>query len=329
MRPFTELTARGQVARLRALARRALARFGLPTDGPLDLLGHAENTTFRVRHGGAWFMLRVHRLKYHDAPEIESELAWLDALSRETDLAVPRPVPAPDGARLIAVEAPGLDRPRHCVLLRWVHGRFRRRPPDGEWMARVGALTATLHAQVERWSPPAGFVRPHWDARGLVGPGSFWGDVTTLPGLSDEQQARLRALAARVRAALDAYGTGPDRYGLIHGDLHAHNVLARGERAHPIDFDDCGYGWHVYDMAVTLNTLRQRDDFPALMAGWLRGYRSIRPLGDAHLALFEPLSAARQINVGAWVATRGEIPEVRAYTPFMIERLMWECDRNG
>lgn len=329
MRPFAELTTRGQVGRLRALGRNALLRFGLPADLPLELLGHAENTTFRVAHAGETFMLRVHRLKYHDAPEIQSELAWLDALAQDTDLSVPRPVPAPDGERLVEVAAPGLDRPRHCVLLRWVDGRFRRRDPSPAWMAQVGELTAILHQHSETWHRPPGFVRPHWDARGLVGPGSFWGSATDLVGLTPRQRSQIEALGERVRARLDAYGTAPDRFGLIHGDLHAHNVLAHRGRAHPIDFDDCGFGWHIYDMAVTLAGARWLDGFDALRAAWLRGYRRVRPLEDEHLALFEPLCVARQLNVGAWVATRAEVPEVRAFTPRMIERLEREFARNG
>lgn len=328
MRPYEELSARGQVGRMRRVARAALARFGLP-DRPLGLLGHAENTTFRVEHGGERFMLRVHRLKYHDAPEIESELDWLEALARDTGLSVPRPVAGPDGTRRVEVAVAGLGQPRHCVLLRWVEGRFVEKRPTAGWMAQVGALTATLHAHAAGWQRPAGFVRPHWDAAGLVGPGSFWGDVTRLDGLTPGQIERLGRLAGWVRAALDAYGTGADRYGLVHGDLHWHNVLSRGGAAHPIDFDDCGFGWLMYDMAVTLNGFRARDDFAALWDGWLRGYRSVRALDDMHLAMFEPLCAAREINVGAWVASRGEIPEVRAFAPKMVERLMSECDRQG
>lgn len=328
MRPYEELSARGQVGRMRRVARAALARFGLPAL-PLALLGHAENTTFRVEHGGERFMLRVHRLKYHDAPSIESELDWLDALARDTGLSVPRPVAAPDGARRVEVAVAGVAEPRHCVLLRWVEGRFVQKRPTPGWMAQVGALTATLHGHAAAWQRPAGFSRPQWDAAGLVGPGSFWGDVTRLDGLTAAQRARIERLAAWVRAALDVYGMGSDRYGLVHGDLHMHNVLARDGRAYPIDFDDCGFGWLMYDMAVTLNGLRARDDFAALRDGWLRGYRAVRALDEGHLAVFEPLCAARQINVGAWVASRGEIPEVRAFAPKMVERLMRECERQG
>lgn len=38
-------------------------------------------------------MLRMHRMNYQSASSIESELAWLQALHRDTFLLIPRPIP--------------------------------------------------------------------------------------------------------------------------------------------------------------------------------------------------------------------------------------------
>ena len=48
----------------------------------LTLLNVSENATYAVDDpaSGERTVLRVHRHGYHDAAEIESELAWLDAL---------------------------------------------------------------------------------------------------------------------------------------------------------------------------------------------------------------------------------------------------------
>jgi len=44
-------------------------------------------------------------------------------------------------------------------------------------------------------------------------------------------------------------------FGLIHGDLHHENFLFHRGEARAIDFDDCGWGFHLYDLAVTLSEL--------------------------------------------------------------------------
>lgn len=329
MRPYETLTERGQVQRLRRVARAALRRFGIDDGGRLPVSAHAENTTFVVRHAGQRYSMRVHRIGYHDERQIRSELAWLAALQRDMPFEVPDPVTALDGEPLVTIDAPGVLGARHCVLLKWIDGRSRADDPPPTWLETIGALTARLHRHADGWTPPPDFARPRWDAQSLVGPGSKWGSLLALDGLTPALRRRFGAFRDEISARLDAFGYGDDRFGLIHADLHAGNVLRRSDEAHVIDFDDCGYGWWVFDMAVTLAGHRTRDDFDALKTAWLRGYRRIRPLPDAQVALFETMCAARVIAITAWVQSRSDIPGIRAYAPKMVERMQREIERNG
>ena len=66
--------------------------------GRARLINHSENQTFLVeteRRGR--FTLRVHRPGYQSRPAIESELAWMAALRRDTDVPIPEPLPGADG----------------------------------------------------------------------------------------------------------------------------------------------------------------------------------------------------------------------------------------
>ncbi|MCA9540267.1 MAG: phosphotransferase, partial [Myxococcales bacterium] len=122
MRAYLDLTNRGQAQRIRLLARQAVEAFGL-VDARLDLLDHAENTTFRVTAPQGRYVLRVHRPGYRSPAEIQSELWWLDALTREAGLRVPRPQRTPDGRWLVQCQVPGVPEPRDCVLFEWLDGR--------------------------------------------------------------------------------------------------------------------------------------------------------------------------------------------------------------
>ena len=64
---------------------------------------------------------------------------------------------------------------------------------------------------------------------------------------------RVAEVAERVRAGLAAYGTAPDRFGLIHADMRLANVLVDGEAVTLIDFDDSGEGWFAYDFAAAVS----------------------------------------------------------------------------
>jgi Ser/Thr protein kinase RdoA (MazF antagonist) len=77
-----------------------------------------------------------------------------------------------------------------------------------------------------------------------------------------------------------ALGEGPDQFTLIHADLHLDNALFHRGEVQVIDFDDCGHGYLVYDLAVALWELRHRPDYQAFQDAMLAGYGSVRPLPD-------------------------------------------------
>src|SRR5262245_25988595 len=106
MKAFEALTYAGQVRRLRRLAERALGAYGLG-GARLAALTNSENMTFRVdAPDGERYVLRIHRPNRKSVAAIRSELLWLAALRRDTDLIVPDPVPSADGALVTLAEAP-------------------------------------------------------------------------------------------------------------------------------------------------------------------------------------------------------------------------------
>ena len=145
MQSFEELSRRGQLLRLRSLAQTALRQYSL-TPYRLSVLQHEHNTTFRVQAAGdESYVLRVHRPGQHTIEAIHSELLWLAALQEETELRVPQPILAKDGALFTIAEAGGVPEPRACVLFRWLPGRFLYHRLAPAHLERVGVFTAQLH----------------------------------------------------------------------------------------------------------------------------------------------------------------------------------------
>jgi Ser/Thr protein kinase RdoA (MazF antagonist) len=82
------------------------------------------------------------------------------------------------------------------------------------------------------------------------------------------------------------------------------NYLFHGEEVRVIDFDDCGWGYYIYDMAVTLADIADRDNFAALRQAFLTGYvwvQSLPPGYEAYITLF---SAARILFILQWLLER-------------------------
>jgi Ser/Thr protein kinase RdoA (MazF antagonist) len=121
-------------------------------------------------------------------------------------------------------------------------------------------------------------------------------------------------VAQRTRQVMNAWGQGPDVYGLIHGDLGVDaNMLFWHGEPRAIDFDDSGYGYWVYDLAVALEHCWQQAAFPRYRDALLGGYAGLRSLPTEQLDQLELFIAATEVYWNLW-ATGGThlYPRLRA-----------------
>jgi len=285
------------------LASRAVREYGHGDDAELRLLNVSENATFLVREAatGARTVLRVHRRGYHGETQIASELAWLDALRDEAGLRTPRVVPAVDGRRIVDLEPGGT--PRHAVMFEWLPGA---EPPDHDLVAgfrTLGALTARMHDHSRSWRRPAGFDRFAWDYDGAFGGVARWGRWQDGIAVGPAERAVLGRLDEVLRARLAAFGQTADRYGLIHADLRLANLLVHGPETYVIDFDDCGWGWLLYDLGAALSFIEDDPRVPALVDAWVAGYRTVRPLSAADEAEIPTFVLMRRLLLVAWIGS--------------------------
>ncbi|MGJ6962025.1 phosphotransferase enzyme family protein [Streptosporangium sp. G11] len=292
----------GVLARVHDVARAATRIHGLP-DAEVTLVNVSENATYRVDDPatGARSILRVHRLGYHSTPAILSELAWLEALREQAGIRTPRVIPAPDGSRVLTVPGP---EPRDCVMFEFLPGAEPSQEQPVPGFERLGALTARMHRHARGWSPPEGFTRFHWDHEAALGAESRWGRWQDGLGVDAEARAVLGRLDKELRERLHRFGRGPGRYGLIHADLRAANLLVEGESPPGvIDFDDCGFGWHLYDLAAAVSFVEHRPEVPELVGAWVRGYRTVLDLPAEDEAEIWTFVMFRRLLLVAWIGT--------------------------
>lgn len=291
----------------------ALAAFPVAC-GELRLVLLSENVTFRVtdRDDGIAYVLRLHRPGYHTLDELNAERVWLRALA-DDGIAVPVPVAARDGRDYVTVSIPGTGERRHAGMTRWIEGQLlsdvleqaddRARTVHFE---RLGAIAAALHNQSSRWQPPAGFTRHALDRDGLMGDTPFWGPFWAHAALSASERRLLLDTRDRVRYALDRLGRHPAIFSLIHADMHPGNILVDGERLTVIDFDDAAFGWHPYEIAVALVHYQAAPDFAAIEGAFIRGYRAVRALPEAIVALLPMFRMIRGMAQIGWYHQRPE-----------------------
>ena len=314
----------------RRAAWAAIGRYGLEGARLVPLGAAGFKQTIRVsqpRSGD--YVLRLYKLPPVSAAEagvvtvaslrspvvLRSQMAWLEALARDTGLPVPVPVPTSDGALVTRVGGEGETWARHATLVRWVPGEpavggARRGPSDAELRA-VGDLAARIHAHAESYVPPEGSLFPRWDWDWPFGGGApVWAEGPRF--YSGEEMGLFGEASARVRALLGELGYGVGAFGLVHRDLTLGNLVFSGNGAGAIDFDLCGSGHFLLDLAVLRRSLRLlhegRSSTDRSAAAWmavLGGYEERRPLPgrvreklEGYLLAFDTMQKVAAVNRG-------------------------------
>lgn len=294
-----------------AAATAALSHWGM-SEASIQLVSQSENLVYRVDGPDSRYGLRVHRAGYHTRDELRSEQQWIAALA-DAGLSVPTPQPTRTEGWLVTITVPG-EAPRFASLVRWVDGdilggHLEQAPLRDRlhWLHDVGRTVARLHSSASTWSAPVGFRRVHWDTDGLMGDEPVWGRFWEASGVSAEQQVLLLRGRDHCRERLSRLPTGQEDYSLIHADMHPYNLLISEDDLHVLDFDDAGFGWQAYDLAVALYNFRRDPAFASICASLVAGCREVREVDDATIAQLDFFFVVRSLVWLGWLSHRPDI----------------------
>jgi Ser/Thr protein kinase RdoA (MazF antagonist) len=312
------------LARLAALVR---TRWNLECTS-VEPIKVRENAVYAVHlRNGDKVVLRIHRCGYHSDAALSSERTWMGALA-EGGIDVPRHVLSNTGKSFESMDIEGFEGRRQVDVFHWISGQQLGSVEQGlaastrtvgDVYRNVGSLAARVHNQACSWPIPGNFTRHAWDAEGLAGENPLWGRFWELQELSPSQRELFVRLKRELFTDLTEFGTAADRYGLIHADLVPENILVDGDTLQVIDFDDAGFGWHVFELATSLYFIRRDPTYEEARDALIEGYRQVRALPDAHLALLPMFLAARGTTYLGWVHTRRGEPAAQEMTPQLIE----------
>ena len=276
------------------LAGRALATYDLAAH-TRTFIRHSDNATFRVEGPGAGtYLLRIHLpvsvamgTQGADPDMVRSELLWLEALSRDTDLVLQAPVRNRNGKLVTQLQAEDGAPPVNCTLMRWVEGQPYHRQLESEATAsQLGRILATLHNHATRWEMPTGFTRPRRDVAyfedALATVRQAREDGRIAAPDYDELARSIELVTAMMRSEDGSRQTN----GIMHADTHKGNMLYHDGAMRLIDFSFCAFGNYLFDLGICLCDMK-----PELHAACLDSYQRLR---------FLPADYERWIE-GLWV----------------------------
>ncbi len=187
-------------------------------------------------------------------------------------------LPFPEGSRFLA-------------LLPHIDGEPFSKQPTSEQIRQYGEAIARIHLAADHYAGP--LKRPVYQTNRLL-----WEPYETIKStLRDRVNIRaLRNIAERVAQGLQQLQTKRPWFGMIHGDVVPSNALFQKDGTLTvIDFDLCGYGWRMYDVATFFNEARYWNMGDSAQAAFLEGYESIFPIPEEQKRTLPLLGAARSI----------------------------------
>jgi Ser/Thr protein kinase RdoA (MazF antagonist) len=150
--------------------------------------------------------------------------------------------------------------------------------------------------------------------------------------------AELMAVAVEVAAVIAALDATTHERGVIHGDFELDNLRFTAEGPTFFDVDEARIDWFAADVALATRDLTgvtlDGESRPELLAGFLRGYRSIRAFSaeeEASLALF---GVAASVGLALDVLEALDLDEQHDDPDWLVElrgalrrHLRWHRDR--
>jgi len=306
-------------------ALQALRAYGFTSNtASLRPLNATNNLNYKVQvavndHEVQTFVLRIHRSLDVTASTLRSELAWLQAIRTTTNLRVPLPVRTQGGTLFDTVTAFPDSHPRYHVLFEWLDSRFLpTRDQDAAAAMQVGYFTACLHRQAQAFAPSPAFMRRSLDGAHLFDWAALDEAQSAQTLFTNAHRALFREVQERTYHVFRVLDARPATFGLIHTDLIWKNYFFHDQAVGAVDFESCGWGYYLYDLAPTLVGYFDEPHYQALRAGFLAGYQQVCPLPDDHAALLDVLMAARHVVSCCWLARRLDDPVLGRRAPEIV-----------
>ncbi|MFC5803206.1 phosphotransferase enzyme family protein [Streptomyces formicae] len=304
---FNESARTTRLKWLRSAAFETLEHYAIPVHR-MRLLQYEDNAVYLVEGDGARHVLRMSVHEGRSPQEQASELAWMDSLISGKAVIAPKPVPTRSTGMVTSLTLPRWPEPVTSVVFEWIPGRSSPASLSASAAEQLGRITANLHGHAMRYRPAVDFVRPDWGYAEIFEGGAALTDPVACDRLSTTEEALLLHVCRTVRERL------PERthheWGLIHADLHRGNLVATpNDDVAVIDFDDCGYGYYMLDVATVLSSfLRTCDpeEYPKFAERYVHGYRSVREFPPSMERLSEFLVMRDMIILNFVMSSRNE-----------------------
>ena len=260
------------VKELETFSLQILAAYPIAVKSAVSI-NYEYNATLRIETTeGKLFALRINTNSPRTPENLMAEIAFVRLLGADGRVRVPQPIQNLDGGFFTSIFHQPSQRTFHCVLYSWIEGEELEDEPTDDQVKAMGVAMATMHLVAPTFELPHGASLPTFDD-------PLWWTEDFLLSEKSVLDASAKDLISR---ALMAIKEGVAKFYLsatpmiIHADMHGGNVLWNQDHLSVIDFDDCGFGLPIQDLATALYYF----DTPEQDSAFKEGYKSVAPLPE-------------------------------------------------
>lgn len=264
-------------------------------------------------------ILRVSHHHWRSQSEIDFELELLDFLVKR-NIQVASPLRTKESK--LSVEIDAIEGKRYAALFPYAPGEVALGDLNHTQSFLLGEKVAKLH-QASRDFQTLAYRKP-LDLKHLLDD-SLQVIAPFLHDRKQDLQYLLEAIAS-IKARLNCLSTEAPYWVICWGDPHSGNVhITSDNRMTFFDFDQCGYGWRVFDIAKFWQVSLQTGLSRTIRQAFLDGYRSCEKIADLELESLQALTQAAFIWAWAIALNHAKIYDYsrldKSYFSQRLERL--------
>ena len=302
-----------------ALSSEIEAAYGLPAVR-CQLITATMRDVYLVTSHQEHYIFYLYRHNQHTQAEISAEWQFVNYLFAE-GVSVAPAIATKSSEYVLPISAP--EGIRYGVLTTFVAGEHLRKRPGLDAVRAYGRLVAQIHALADVM--PLELARPANDVAVILNQ-----SIAAFEAEVSDHQEEIDYLHQCVPILLAKIETLPQEkpfYGMIHGDVIRANSQVGDDGAVAIlDFDLCGLGWRVYDIASYLIVIRGLPDELESERAFLEGYKEVRPLTEIEqevIPVFEAIRAIFSIGIPAMNVYHWGSAYLHAYLDDSLGRLRY------
>ena len=237
------------------------------------------------------YIFKVYHYHWRDKEDIYFELEFLTFL-KSKKIPVSDPLKTTDGDLCLSIAAP--EGTRYAALFNYAPGAVAIGDFNPQQSHLVGSTLAKLHRCSEHFETSS--KRQPLNLEYLLE--KPYQEISSF--LQQKELEEFREITTDLqRYTQDFLALEKPYWTVCWGDPHSGNIHFSTERDLTLfDFDQCGYGYRVFDIAKFWQVTLQSGLSRSIRDAFLRGYESIQPLTDLEVSYLKPLTQIA--HIWAW-----------------------------